>query len=258
MSRPSADTSHRPALDNLHDQHKEAVERLYDGFSSYWEVVGWSHDVVILSAGGIERDLLRSTACLYGERPIQEAILSWSDRPAGESRQVRHQMAVQYVVPAFRRAVREVRFDATEYGENPPDATKAEHVAFRPAWEELREKQRDVLKEWWGGFEDLEALVEWSQRLSRAVLGEENREFVEALTGGLDLMCRVAVTASEYAEENPMLCQRVRAGVASVRLLPWMADAVRKQVSRASEQTVEERPEVPEYELGDDLEPEEL
>lgn len=258
MTRAPADTSHRPALDNLHTEQRELVMQLYDGFGWWWEVVEWSHDAVILSAGHISRELLRSMACLYGEPPIQKAILLGIGASPDESEFLRHQIATQYVVPAFRRGLKEVRFDATEYGENPPDATKAEHVAFRPAWEELRVEQREVLREWWSGFEDLEALTEWCQRLSRAALGEESREFVEVLGNGLDLISEAAVTTSEYAEKNPTLCKRVRAGAASVRLLPWFADAVQKQARRASEQTVEKRPDLPEYELGDDLEPEEL
>jgi len=254
----SADTSHRPALDSLHTEQRELVEQLYGGFGSWWELAEWSHDSVILSAGLISRELLRGSACLYGEPNIKRALLVGVGSPPEESEFVRHQIATQHVVPAFRRAVKEVRFDATEYGENPPDPSKAEHVAFRPAWEELRTKQREVIAEWWDGFEDLEAVTEWCQRLTRAALGEENRTFVEVLGIGLDVLPQAAVTTSDYAQENPEVCQRVRAGVVWMRLLPWFADAVLKQVNRASEQTVEERRDVPEYELGDDLEPEEL
>lgn len=252
MVGASANSSHRPALDDLHVKQKALVER-FGEFETMWEVVEWSHDAVILTAGRISQKFLRSMACLYGEKLIQRAVLAPFGSENGEY--LRQQAVSQAIVPACRAAVEEVRFRVTEYGENPPDAERAEHVAFRPAWEELREKQRTVLREWCHGFEDLEGATEWSQDLMRAVLGEENREFVEGVTGGLELVSEAAVRSSAYARENPELCGRMRMGIASMRLLPWMCDAVRKQVSRASEQTVIERPETPEYELGEDLTP---
>lgn len=245
----------RPALDNLKQGQIDLVDELREGFESLDRQTEWVLEVMIWSGGRIEEEFLHSLAgggrdkvgleylgpAIY-EKPVDREV----------ARNYRLNVAASYLVPAFNDVTEELRWEFTEYGENPPDAGSQSHAAMRPAWEGLGARQWELLSELLEGFEGREGVLDWCQDLSAATLGEMENTFPRDVTGRDRTAVKNLVTPSEYARENPVGAWRYRHRMAAHIVLPWFNTALKEQASRASEQPVDVDEDVPEFELGEE------
>ena len=242
------ESSPRPALDELHGEQKRLSQSLLDGFDTWPEVYGWMHDVMVYSAGRVDRRLIRSVVLGSGDKFFREALLL--DEP--KHRHVRQSAVVNEVVPSFRRGLKELRWKATEYGENPPDSDRSEHIVLRPAYDSLASKQKDVIERGLSPFEDRPALIEWVQDAQRASLGEIPDDF-GVRVGFRERHALESFVEGKYTRESPKVAAFTRFLVVGSQILVRFNDPLLKQARRASEQSVEVEEEPTTYELEEEL-----
>jgi hypothetical protein len=242
------DTSPQPAIDELHGEQKQLAEVLLDGFGTWTETYEWVHGVMVYSGGRLDRNVVRSVAPGLSDGFLRESLKG--DEP--EHRHAREMLLAGGVMPAFRSGLKEIRWKATEYGENPPDPEWSEHIVLRPAYDSLASKQKEVMKRGLSGFEDREGLLEWVQDAQRASLGEVPGDMGTKL-GFRDRMALESFVVSEWRRENPEAAALTRFMVVGGAFLPWFKDALLKQLRRASEQSVEVEEEPTTYELEEEF-----
>jgi hypothetical protein len=242
------ETSPQPALDELHGEQKRLAEALLDGFSTWVETYEWVHGAMVYSGGRLSRKVVKSFAPGLSEGVLRESLQK--DGPV--HRRVRKSLLAGEVIPAFRSGLKEIRWKATEYGENPPDPERSEHIVLRPAYDSLASKQKAVMKRGLDGFLDREELLEWVQDAGRASLGEVPGEMGQALAFR-DRTALESFVASEWRRENREAAAMMRFTVVGGVFLPRFKDALLKQLRRASEQSVEVEEEPETYELTEEF-----
>lgn len=242
------ENSPKPALDELHGEQKRLAEALLRGFDSWKAVYGWIHGVMVYSGGRLGTNVIRAVGPGGSDEFFRES-LQLDER---KHKYVRQSVLAGEVMPAFRAGLKELRWKATEYGENPPDADRSEHIALRPAYDSLASKQKDVMKRGYRPFEDRSALLRWVQDAQRASLGELREDFGMEV-GFRDRHVLESFVSGDYVEESPEVAAYTRFMVIGGEILPRFNDALLKQLRRASEQAVEvdEEPEM--YELDEEF-----
>jgi hypothetical protein len=236
-----------PGLAALIDEQKEAVNRLLNGFASNRRVLLWCLDVLFLSAGRVDVEAVKALPVFGRDRTATKMVLGDPDPAVG--RRYRMKYAGHYILPAFNDALDEVGWSFTEYGEGGPSPEEQKNMAMRPALEELREDQRDVLDRLLDGFGSAEELLEWGSALNRATLGASDPDLVKDALGTDVMLRRSLLVGSEFAEENPQEATWLRHRVARAFLLEWFAEGVERRVGSASEQPEEVETDLEEYEL---------
>lgn len=242
------ENSPRPALDELHGEQKQLAESLLDGFDSWTETYEWIHGVMVYSGGRLDRRVIRAVVPVGTDKFLRESLRL--DEP--KHQYARQSLLTGELIPSFRRGLKELRWKATEYGENPPDSDRSEHIALRPAYDSLASKQKDVMKRGMKPFEDRPALMEWVQDAQRASLGELAEDFAMEV-GFSDRHAVQSFVDGKYLRESPETAAYTRFMVVGGEMLPRFNDALLKQVRRASEQSVEVEEEPKTYELTDEL-----
>lgn len=237
-----------PGLEALIDEQKESVSRLIGGFDSNRQILLWCLDVLFLSGGQVDTGAVKALPVFGPDRTATKMVLGDPDPEAGRRYRVKY--AGHYILPAFNDALDDVGWSFTEYGEGGPSPEEQESMAMRPALEELRRDQRDVLDRMLEGFGSVEEILTWGSDLNRATLGASEPDLVEDALGTDIVLRRRLLTESEFAQENPQDATWFRHRVARGFLLDWFAAGVERRVGSASEQPEEVETDLEEYELS--------
>lgn len=242
------ETNPQPALDELHGEQRRLAGALLDGFGSQTETYEWVHGAMVYSGGRLNRRVVKAFRPGLSDGFLRKSLQK--DDPV--NRRARKSLLAGEVIPAFRSGLKELRWKATEYGDNPPDPDRSEHIVLRPAYDSLASKQKAVMERGLRGFKDRDGLLEWAHDASRASLGEVPENMGQKLAFQ-DPTAAESFIASEWCEEDPEAAALVRFMTVGGMLLPAFKDALLKQLRRASEQSVEEEEEPETYELTDEL-----
>jgi hypothetical protein len=184
--------SFRPALVALSEDVRERVEELQGGLDDEGRVLTWMQEITIRTLGQIDRHVYADLA--RNLRGKQGALVASLVRPAkrrdgmerideSRAKATRERFLAEYIVPAHRRAFRNLRTDATEYVDAAGDADahnpyRQSAIAMRPALNELDEWQARCLSRLLGGFEQRSDILDWSHDVLLATHGELPEEFV--------------------------------------------------------------------------------
>ena len=230
--------TYRPALVRLTEDVDDVVQDLRAGFESRREIVAWEQRLAVRTFGQIPQRWYRGLARALGtsEERVLVAVLLREDArerdvPADVVDRVRERFAASVIAPAYRRAFRHLRKDAGEYVEDgraaEHDPFSQQHVAMRPALEELEDWQQRGLAALFDGLEDADGIHTWGQVVQLATHGEISDEFI--------LRChrerstrRVLLDESEYAD-------RARVAFGARFLVPAYNAGVRELAGRAGE-----------------------
>lgn len=245
--------SARPALVKLTNDVNELHGRLMAGLDSRRDIVEFSQQLTIRTLGEIPdsfyEELARELRFPVGsdQSPFIASLLHGSarDRDMREDAvdDLRREVWMQVVYPAFHRAMRKLRKDAGEYIDDPQGgpgnhaASLQRYIAMRPALDELNHKQEEVLQACLDGFEDRDAIVEWTSDLELATHGEIHEDFAPRCYK--ESSATLILTAPDNA-----VAARGRELFAATYLLPYFNKGVRDLAGRAGEQPATERQEM--------------
>lgn len=196
-SDPEGFGTYRPALRRLTlDAHDliyggDDVPGLKGGFDTRTTLIHWEQRLSVRTLGEVPQFVYQGIASQLaspGDRPLVEALLD--DESAPRSVEARTRMRRRVVIPAFNRAFRRLRIDATEYL-NEMDAktgtesksmtqekatrnpAKQSNIAMRPSLEELDTAQQFVLDQLLPhGLDSRDEILEWGDVLVNATHGE--------------------------------------------------------------------------------------
>lgn len=187
--REDALGSVHPALQKLTlDTHRlvnggaDGLPALSDGFDSRAELIRWEQQLAVRSLGQVPMFVFHGIASQLAsgrDRPLVEALVADSTLPDGASAEWRNRVRKKAVLPAFNRAYRELRKQATQYGTRSDEGDDHQpltqrYIAMRPALDELNEWQRNALVPVLDpdGFEDADAILNWLPVVVNATHGE--------------------------------------------------------------------------------------
>lgn len=183
-------SSTKPSLDRLAVDTETIIKPgggvpgIRGGFDTREALVAWLHELVIRTAGEVPGFVLQGMATQLvspRERPVVAALLAdGADMSDQTSEHWRNRIVSKLVNPAYERAYRKLRKNATEYVDG-----EHEHVLddeepspmsgtllLRPSMRRLADRQRDALEPVFGGFDSREHIREWSRSLVDACYGE--------------------------------------------------------------------------------------
>lgn len=184
----------RPALVKLSDDVEGLRDELVAGFDSRRAILEWLQRLVVRTLGELPAEWVDKFADEFKgvpgeekERTLLAALLTGPNRVRAVEDDVaedlRERMYALYIRPAFHRAFRELRGDATEYLDD--DGTDSQHaaprqrwIAMRPALDELERYQERALGDLLDGFDDKSAILDWGADLELATHGEIPGGFV--------------------------------------------------------------------------------
>lgn len=230
--------TYRPALVRLTEDVDDVVQDLRAGFASRRAIVEWEQRLAVRTFGQISQRWYEglARALATSAEPVLTAVLLSED--ARETavdeavvEQVRERFAATVIAPAYRRAFRHLRKDAGEYVEDghaaEHDPFSQQHVAMRPALEELEDWQQRGLSALFDGLADADGIHTWGQVVQLATHGEISDEFI--------LRChrerstrRVLLDETEHAD-------RTRVAFAARFLVPAYNAGVSELAGRAGE-----------------------
>lgn len=177
-------SSRRPSLRKLRLDVKEMREELEGGFNTPAEVLRWFQRLAVRTRGEIPQRRYHQVAAYFPPRLDQqrgeflELLLEESSRNQEieyDPTDLRRYFWAWSVLPAFHRAMRELRKDAGDYvGESKEsqDAAQMRYIAMRPALDELDDEQGDVLDRFLEGFDETADVLGWGEDLQLATHGE--------------------------------------------------------------------------------------
>jgi len=242
----------RPALNRLRDEQRRALQTFReDGFASRQQLLEWLHTFQYRTLGRVAdwvyfllptRDVT-VTCCLNNaearKRHHPRSFLDADQRAAERRRQ-----AAKHLRPACRKALHELRTQATEFvgeGNPAPDPANSAYTALRPALDEYQQRQRIRLQRWFDGFDSVSELAEWLHDFDYDTLGE-----IENIPGGeeFDYELLEQRTARRVALGDSDAYAREREQLAARYLLPACNRAVRELAASASEAADEHPPEM--------------
>jgi hypothetical protein len=238
----------RPALNRLREEQREALRRFREeGFASRRGLLRWLHTFQYRTLGRVAdwvyyllptQDV--TVACCLTTEDARRRHHPRSFLSAAQRAEERHRQAAKHLRPACRKALRELRTQATEFvdEEDPaPDPDASPHTVLRPVFDEYQQRQRIRIEQWLDGFDSLAGLEDWIHEFDYDTLGE-----IENIPGGQEFdyeliekraSRRVALGEGEaYAREREQLAARY--------LLPTCNRAVRELAASAGEATDEE------------------
>lgn len=196
--RPALVTLQRDQSALFSTEHSRGVrEGLRKGFSSRRSLIRWYQRAAVRTFGylgdvfappELQRDRVLLAACITGI-----AGGKWCENPPAPAvaREYRNHLEAR-VQRACTRAYKDVREVAGEYGDivqdgdvsisaRDLDPDRQQHLAMRPAFQELDDKQNEALERYWGGFRDLEAVLDWVHDLKTP----SNGEIADGLAGDI-------------------------------------------------------------------------
>lgn len=179
----------RPALVTLADDIEALQSELFTGFDDRAQLPSWCQRLTIRTLGELPQrvywELARQFTLDTRDDQPQGVLLAALLTPAARSRrlpddavdELRDRLVATQVRPAFHRAFRELRTDATEYvdessDDDQHDPSRQRHPGMRPALTELDEWQQHALTDVLNGFDDQRAILKWSRTVELATHGE--------------------------------------------------------------------------------------
>jgi len=242
--RPTVE-KRRPALRKLNDDQREVLGEFIDGFDSRAGFLTWCQRAAILSLGELPGEwfVQRSFSALdMSTLIVSDERYRWAARadrdvlePAA-ARDARRGVAAIDLLPAFSRAHRRLRWNATEYVNDHDDSFQPEpeeqrHPAMRPELTELHKNQAWALRALLDGFTTDDALLSWVHTLTEASFAEVDsglarRFYAEAHT-------REMLLAN--TDDDPATLQFFRECVGAKYLLPSFSRAAQEVGERAGE-----------------------
>jgi len=181
--------TYRPALVKLTDDVEALQSDLYDGFADRRALLEWLQQLSVRTLGEIPQRVFWSFARQFVLDQLvgfeQGTLLAAVIRPAERDRQLpedaveelRERFVATQVRPAYHRAYRELRKDATEYVDETDEDTahdpgRQRHPAMRPALRELDDWQQRALSELLAGFDEPREILDWGTTVEHATYGE--------------------------------------------------------------------------------------
>lgn len=226
-----------PALASLNREQREALDGFRRGFGRRRGLLVWLLRFQHLTLGEVAHDRY---AALGARRPIVGALLT-SDRrerfledpqrvPPERAAETRRRLAARHLRPACTAAYGKLRTQAVEYlDDDRPDPELASATALRPGLDDLHGTQRENLKAFLDGFDDVDAAEEWAHELDEAHRGH--------LADEVDTWDYQILTGAErraLVEDGPAY-RFAREQVAARFLLPAFNRAVRELADKAGE-----------------------
>lgn len=243
-SRGSSDPDPRhPALARLREEQRSALTVFkQDGFASRQNLLLWLHTFQYRTLGRVAdwvfallptKDV--TVACCLNDPDARDRYHPECSLDADERESERRRQVSKHLRPACRKALRQLRTQATEYvdiEDEPPDPTQAESTTLRPALAEYKQRQRMRLRSWLQGFDDVDALAAWVHEFDFDTLGE-----VENVPGAEEFDYAVVEkrAARRVALGDEPRYEREREHLAARYLLPATNRSVRDLVARAGE-----------------------
>lgn len=229
---------YRPALVTMSRDVRELVEELRTGLDDEAAVVRWLRRVTVGTLGELDVAVYEEFSRQF--RGGQGILLAALVVPAARRREVsptvekavRERLAARYVLPAYHRAFRRLRTDATEYvdeaGEGDlHDPERQSHTAMRPALDELATWQKRALEALLAGFDEPGDVLEWAEDLELATHGEIPETFA--------MRCYHERSTVALLTGDGGTNERARRWFAVHHLLPRYRDGVRTLSRRAGE-----------------------
>jgi len=238
---PGTEEPTRPALAKLSADQQSVVQSFLGGFEGRLDFLEWAQDAIVATLGQADdswyRDLAMSRsdmACLI----VTGARSRWAEEepPSLESAQeYRQTLAATRLLPACRDAVREFRWSAVDYTdlehtETHPDPETQRYAAMRPELEEMRDRQRWVVRRGVDGFDDVDGLMSWVLVATQASYAEIDADLSADLWR--EHHTRDMMLTSPTDHEHG---QFFRESLIARRLLPAFNRAARKIANRAGE-----------------------
>ena len=234
----------RPALVKLSDDLEGLREELMLGFKSRREVLEWLQRLVVRTLGELPSEWIEKFAQEFKgvpederERTLLSAMLTGSNRTRdmrdAVAKDVRERLYALYIRPAYHRAFRQLRADATEYLDDDGDdsqhaAARQRWIAMRPALDELEHYQERALGDLLDGLEDKTAVLDWGVDLELATHGELPGEFVARCYREESTMRMLTGTTPETARGRELF--------AATYIVPAYNRGVRELSGRTGEQ----------------------
>jgi len=247
-------TNLRAALQKLTSDHVELVESFVDGFDSRQEFVRWGQRAAIHTLGELSGEWVADRAFTgldMSALVTTDARRRWVDDPselypADRAADIRRGVVATELLPACSSAVRRLRWSAVEYVSDTddtlqPDPAVQQNPAMRPALSEVHERQRWALDRALEGFDSLDALTVWGQRLTEASYAEVDGDLITRITvDEAETTRRFLVVGEGDEDHGPFF----RTSFAAAYLLPAFASAAREVADRAGELAEQELTEV--------------
>lgn len=235
----------RPALRKLNDDQRDLLAEFIDGFASRREFLEWSQRAAVLTLGELPGEwyVRRSFSALdMSTLLVSDARYRWADHADKDvlapeaARDARRGVAALDLLPAFSRAHKRLRWNATEYVNDhddsfQPDPEEQRHPAMRPGLTVLQEHQGWALARLLNGFDSDDALLTWVHTLTESSFAEVDaglarRFYAETHTREMLL---------GETDDDPATLRFFRESVGAKYLLPAFARAAREVGDRAGE-----------------------
>lgn len=208
---------------------------LREGFPDRRGVIMWYQRAVVRTVGHIADDW-EPIDCL-SDATLLSALcydpqIDMEIMPPGDAKKYRAVLEAEMVQPACNRAYRDLRDVASDYiadknegeGASPTrdlTPTGQRNVAMRPGFQTMDEQQRQALDALWGGFEDVNELLDWLHGLNSPTNGEIAPDIAQATISD-DTALRYLIDESD-AEEARIY----REAFATMEILPAFVAGIR-------------------------------
>lgn len=246
MSGKTSSSPTYPALRNLEAAQQQVAEELRDGFRETDDLFFWLQDLVVVTFGYVDKQLLDEA---YTSHSLRMCLQTGEDFRAVSfdhldpidpkiAREFRLHLE-EDLNAVFQKAYRDLRSNANEYvdAEGRPDPVADDApVALRPSLERLNERQQVVLQELLDGFEDDEEILDWARRLNAATYGELPQRVITGLRGK-ERPLRDNLLNEENLEYASDHRDQFRYLFAATYLLPAFNDGVRTLTGAAGERS---------------------
>lgn len=244
LERPS--DVYRPALVTMSRDVQELVAELRGGLEDEAEAVRWLRRATIRTLGELDVEVYDGfSRQMRGEQGLLIAALVVPAQrrrrvPEDVETAVRERLAARYVLPAYHRAFRRLRKDATEYADEADegdlhDPERQNFTAMRPALDELATWQERALESLLEGFDERGDVLEWAEDLELATHGEIPETFA--------MRCYHEESTVAVLLGDDKVSERARRQIAVHHLLPRFRAGVRTLSRRAGEVAAAEREE---------------
>jgi hypothetical protein len=235
---PAPSEVYRPALVTMSRDVRGLIDEVRGGLEDEAEVVRWLRRATIATLGELDVKVFSGLSRQFqgGQGVLLAALLVPAPRRRQVSRDVeqavRERLAARYVLPAYHRAFRELRTDATEYADDAADGDahdpeRQTFTAMRPALDELATWQERALEALLDGFSERGDVLEWAEDLELATHGEIPESFA--------MRCYHEESTVAVLTGDDPVAARVRRQIAVHHLLPAFRDGVRTLSRRAGE-----------------------
>lgn len=254
MSESEVMQSRRPSLRKLRVDVQEMRGDLEAGFDTPADVLRWFQRLAVRTRGEIPQRRYHQVAAYFPPSKNHDRGVFLETMLADHAREnpldfdatnVRQYFWAWSVLPAFHRALRELRKDAGEFvGESKEaqNVAKMRYIAMRPAIDELDTDQGAVLNQFLEGFDDPADVLGWGERLQLATHGEPvqpdlpggfaSRLYTEGIA--VDGLPETSNTALLTRQDDTH--KRAREWLAAKLLLPAFNRGVRDLAGRTGEE----------------------